>query len=152
MFDATLIEKSRRRVEVGSRRNAEAEVVESDPERVEAIRGIGSLLVDGTETDKHPLMHQDDPALQRIHQGLIVLVVGWRRGIHRDLKPEYLGVEGNRPPNIGDCQAQVMYRTHGKVRHRTSLTVSHRTVQAEDCPQAIVSNTRVTAVDRTRPK
>ena len=121
MLDAALIEELRRRVEVGSRRNAEAEVVEPDPERVEAIRGSGSLLIDGTETDKHPLMHQDDSALQRIHQGLVVLVVGWRWGIHRDLKPEYLGVEGNRPLNIGDCQAQVMYGTHGKVRHGTSL-------------------------------
>jgi hypothetical protein len=53
----------------------------------------------------------------------MVLVVGWRRSIHRDLKPEYFGIEGNRPLNVGNCQAQVMNRTHGKVRHGTSLDV-----------------------------
>ena len=44
---ATLVEEPRRRVEIGSRGDTEAEVVEPDPERVDAIPGGGSLGVDG---------------------------------------------------------------------------------------------------------
>ena len=89
-------------------------MVEAHPERVEAILGVGSLVVDRPKADEHPLVHQDHSALEGFHKGFVMLVIGrWRR-IHRDVEAEHLGLEGHRPLNVCDDQSEVVNGTHGR--------------------------------------
>ena len=121
MLHPALVEQPDRFVEVGSGGDAEAEVVEPHPERVEAVAGSRAGVVDGPQSDEHPLMGQDHPTLERIHERVVVLVVGRRRLADGDVEAEHLGVEGLRPLDVRDREAQMMDRTHGKVT-RTSST------------------------------
>jgi len=66
-------------------------------------------------------MHQYHSALERIYEGIVMLVIGWWRSIHRDVEAEDLGVEGRRTLNIRDGQSEVVNGTHGKVRHGSLL-------------------------------
>ena len=102
------------------RGDAEAEVVEPDPVGIEAVGGSDALVVDGSQSDEHPLVGEDHPTLERIHERVVVLVVGRRRFRQRDVEAEDLGVEGHRPPDVGDRETQMMDGTHGKVRHGAS--------------------------------
>ena len=120
MLHAALVEQSRSCIEVGPPGDLEAEVVESDPERVEAICCGRSLGVDRSEADEHPFVHQDHATLERVDDRLVALVPGGRRSIHRDSEAQYLGIEGDRPLHIGDRQAQVVDRANRKVRHGDS--------------------------------
>ena len=109
MADAPLVEQLDGPIEVGPRRHTEAEVIEADPERVEAVAGRSPIGVGRTEPEEHPLVHQDDAALQRFDD----LVVRSRRPggggpSTATSNPSTLGVEGLRSLDVGDGHPQVV--------------------------------------------
>ena len=62
-------------------------------------------------------MGQDDAALHRIRDGVVVLVVGRRRFGQRHLEAEDVGVEGHRPLDVGDGHADVVDQSNGRTIH-----------------------------------
>jgi hypothetical protein len=67
-------------------------MIEATAEGVEAV--AGPLGIHRTQPQEQVAVDHDDAVLQQVDGQVVVRVVGRWRGVHGDLEPQQLGVEG----------------------------------------------------------
>jgi hypothetical protein len=112
VFHAVVLKGLHRCLQVGPAGHGEAQVVKAAAERVETI--VGPLGIHRAQPQEQVAVDHDDAALQQGDgQGVVWVVSPWR-GVHGDLEPEQLGVEGPGPLDVSDGEPQVVNRAEGQ--------------------------------------
>jgi hypothetical protein len=108
---AALLERLRCRLRRRPVGHGEAQMVQAAAERVEAV--VGPLGIHWAQPEQQVAIDHDDAALQQVGGQVVVGVVDRWRGIHGDLEPQQVGVEGPGPLHVGDGEPQVVDRADG---------------------------------------